>query len=126
MNRPSLLRRLVLSSILFVLIVALFPLQRQSLLGSMVRQKVAVAAIPLRTWYVGTRARATARHQVEQAWRRVQTAGQYRYTADVTQHLVPLATLTNVGRTSKQQRLYLEGEVNLPGRAMQMVVWSQG
>ena len=44
--------------------------------------------------------RFRAEDAVKQAWERAREAGSYRYTADVVQNTIPLATITNVGRTS--------------------------
>ncbi len=63
---------------------------------------------------------------IQQAWQRAKEAGAYQFSADVTQATIPLATVTNVGRTAEETRLYLEGETDLANEQMQMFLWSQG
>ena len=63
---------------------------------------------------------------VKEAWERVHAAGSYRFTADIVQTTIPLPTVTNIGRTSRQETLHLEGETDLPARTMDMRLWSQG
>jgi len=55
---------------------------------------------------------------VKAAWERAREAGSYRYTADVVQTTISLPTVTNVGRTSMQDALHIEGETNLPDRTL--------
>ncbi len=52
--------------------------------------------------------------------------GSYRFTADILQTSIPLPTLTNVGRASKQDKVHLEGETDRPGQTMSLRLWSQG
>ncbi|MFZ4662787.1 MAG: LamG-like jellyroll fold domain-containing protein, partial [Caldilineaceae bacterium] len=60
------------------------------------------------------------------AWQAAQAAGSYRFTSDVTQVTQPLATLTNVGRASRTEKLYLEGQNELAAQRMEFTLWSQG
>jgi hypothetical protein len=71
-------------------------------------------------------ARIRAEDAVKGAWERAHEAGSYRYTADIVQTTIPRPTVTNIGRTSLQDALHVEGETNLPDRTMHMVLWSQG
>ncbi|MEI2688381.1 MAG: hypothetical protein V9H69_01170 [Anaerolineae bacterium] len=75
-----------------------------------------------RAWAAPQQARAA----VMSAWRSVQTAGAYRFTADIQQELIPLPTAGNVGRGSKTQRLYLEGATDLRAETLQLALWAQG
>ncbi len=61
---------------------------------------------------------------VEQAWQRVQERGSYEFSSDVVQTTIPEATLFNIGRKSKEERLYLEGESNLQQETMNLKLWS--
>jgi hypothetical protein len=54
--------------------------------------------------------------EVQAAWRRVRESGAYHFSADIRQTTVPRSTISNVGRPSKTETLYLEGETNLPER----------
>ena len=63
---------------------------------------------------------------LETAWTRAQKAGAYTFTADIVQQSIPVASIENVGRTSKESALHLEGETNLADNALQFTLWSQG
>jgi uncharacterized repeat protein (TIGR01451 family) len=63
---------------------------------------------------------------VEQIWQRVRAAGAYDFTADIIQDVVPVASITNVGRTSERQELRIEGSTNLRTQELAMTLWSQG
>ncbi|MAT96582.1 MAG: hypothetical protein CL608_05510 [Anaerolineaceae bacterium] len=63
---------------------------------------------------------------IQQAWHRAQEAGAYQFSADVTHATIPLATVTNVGRSADRTRFYLEGETDLNNEQMQMFLWSNG
>lgn len=58
------------------------------------------------------------------AWRQVQRAGSYRFTADIHQTLTPLPTVRNVGRETKVEALHLEGETDLRAGTLGMTFWS--
>lgn len=58
------------------------------------------------------------------AWQRVQQRGSYEFSSDVVQTIVPDATLFNIGRSSREERLYLEGESNLRLATMDLKLWS--
>lgn len=63
---------------------------------------------------------------VTQAWERARATGSYRYVADIIQTTIPRPTITNVGRTSSQDELHIEGDTSLPDRTMHLQLWSQG
>jgi hypothetical protein len=69
---------------------------------------------------------ATPADPVTMAWQAARTAGSYHFTSDVTQVTLPLATLTNVGRTSRTEKLYLEGKNDLTSETMELTLWSEG
>ncbi len=71
-------------------------------------------------------ARGITPDPVTAAWNAVRAAGSYRFTSDVTQVTMPLATLTNVGRASRTEQLYLEGQNDLNAQTMEFTLWSQG
>ncbi|MEZ4869224.1 MAG: RICIN domain-containing protein [Caldilineaceae bacterium] len=60
------------------------------------------------------------------AWEQVRAAGSYQFDADVTQLTVPVAKVTNVGRTSRTEQLHLEGQTDLRAQSLQMHLWSDG
>lgn len=60
------------------------------------------------------------------AWNRARAVGAYRFSASVKQTTVPEPTVLNVGRATKTQTVYLEGETNLPDRQLRLTLWSQG
>jgi len=64
--------------------------------------------------------------EVQAAWRRAQQAGTYHFATDILQTTYPAPRVTNVGRSSRQDTLHIEGETNLPDRTMQMALWQNG
>ncbi|HNT75572.1 MAG TPA: hypothetical protein PKH77_11210, partial [Anaerolineae bacterium] len=63
---------------------------------------------------------------VTAAWERARAAGAYRYTADLVQTTIPKPLVANIGQTSRQNRVHLEGESNLPEGALSMRLWANG
>ena len=70
--------------------------------------------------------RAAAPDPVTAAWQRAKAAGNYRFTSDITQVTLPLATVANVGHTSRTDQLHLEGQNDLRARQMAFTLWSDG
>lgn len=70
--------------------------------------------------------RAAAPDPVTAAWQRARIAGNYRFTSDLTQVTLPLATIGNVGRTSRTDQLYLEGQNDLRSHQMVFSLWGDG
>ncbi len=66
----------------------------------------------------------SARDTVTQAWLAAKDQGAYHFTSDVIQVTVPEATLTNVGRRSVQEQIYLEGQTDLRDQSMTLRVWT--
>ncbi|MCZ7568703.1 MAG: hypothetical protein M5U01_08940 [Ardenticatenaceae bacterium] len=64
--------------------------------------------------------------EVQAAWRRAQQAGAYRFATEIVQTTYPAPRLTSVGRSSRVDTLYIEGETNLPEGTMQLVLWQDG
>ncbi|MCO6453542.1 MAG: hypothetical protein J5I90_22360 [Caldilineales bacterium] len=60
------------------------------------------------------------------AWQAVQQAGSYEFSSDIVQTTIPEATLTNIGRSSRQERLFLQGTSDLRQKSMQLELWSDG
>jgi hypothetical protein len=68
----------------------------------------------------------TAPDPVTAAWEKARAAGSYHFTSDVVQKIIPVASLTNVGRSSRSDALYLEGQNDLRAQTMELTLWSQG
>jgi len=60
---------------------------------------------------------------VQRAWRRAQELGNYRFVSDVAVRTLPAPALANVGRSSREERLHLEGAIDLPARSMRLSLW---
>lgn len=58
------------------------------------------------------------------AWQAAQARGAYHFESDLTQTTTPLATLTNVGKASREQRFRLEGDNNLTAQSMNLRLWA--
>jgi hypothetical protein len=69
---------------------------------------------------------APSEQAVTAAWEQARAAGSYHFTSDVTQVILPVATLGNVGRTSRTEKFYLEGQNDLTAQTLEMTLWSQG
>ena len=63
---------------------------------------------------------------VAAAWERAQEAGSYAFSADVAQTTIPLATVENVGRSSRTSRYFMEGESAPDAGTMALTLWSSG
>src|SRR4051812_11411109 len=82
----------------------------------LVGSAVALLLIPL--------AQASVRSDgVTAAWHRAGAAGSYHFTAHITQTTTPLATVTNVGRTSEEKTTRVDGQTNLPARQTNLTLW---
>lgn len=66
------------------------------------------------------------RDPVTRAWRNARAAGAYHFASDITQMTLPVAKVSNVGRTGHTDRLRLEGETDLRAKTMQMRLWPSG
>lgn len=64
--------------------------------------------------------------EVQAAWRRAQESGVYHFATGIVQTTYLAPRLANVGRSSRVESLYLEGETNLPERVMRMTLWQNG
>ncbi len=57
---------------------------------------------------------------------RARAAGSYHFTSDVVQVTTPMASVANVGRATREQRIRLEGENDLRQQSMEMRLWAGG
>jgi hypothetical protein len=71
------------------------------------------------------RSDVAAEDLIRQAWERAKESGSYGFDADITQIKRPLASVTNVGKTTKRDNFYLEGTTNLAAQSLEMTLWSQ-
>lgn len=69
---------------------------------------------------IGAASTAPDGHPVAVAWAKVQAAGAYYFDSTITQVTIPLAKLTNVGRTSRTDQLYLTGQTDLRANRLEM------
>ncbi len=63
---------------------------------------------------------------IQAAWRRAQQSGVYHYSTELIQTIYPSPALSNVGRSAQEDLLYMEGQTDLPNRAMQLTLWTKG
>ncbi len=68
----------------------------------------------------------SAEQAVRRAWEAARDAGTYQFASDVVQTTYPTPALSNVGRSLTRNELHLEGDVDLPGRALEMRLWTNG
>jgi hypothetical protein len=81
----------------------------------------ALAAAPLASR--ADSAPLTPAEAVQQAWQRARDAGTYRFSTDLTAIAYPAPTLANVGRPAREERLHMEGRVDLPARTVLLSLW---
>ncbi|MCJ7551290.1 MAG: hypothetical protein MUQ30_16570, partial [Anaerolineae bacterium] len=75
---------------------------------------------------IASSANTAADVMVERAWQKAREVGTYDYAIDIVQTSWPIPTLENVGLTSSEQRVYVEGLIDLPAETMEMKLWSEG
>src|SRR5262245_9147363 len=63
---------------------------------------------------------------VAATWRNARDAGGYSFRADVAQQVIPVANVSNVGRTSREYRYHLEGKTDLMAHSLELTLWDQG
>jgi hypothetical protein len=68
----------------------------------------------------------TPEQAVQRAWQHAQEAGVYHFASEIVQTTYPAPAVANFGRTSRQETLYLEGDVDLPAHTMGMSLWKDG
>ncbi len=64
--------------------------------------------------------------ELQNAWRRAQEAGAYHFATEIVQTTYPAPALVNVGRSSRQDTLHIEGQTNVPDRTLVMTLWKGG
>ncbi len=63
---------------------------------------------------------------VMDAWKQARSLGSYHFSAEIRQTTIPLPTVSNVGRSSVQDDVYLEGENDPHTQSMHMTLWDHG
>jgi hypothetical protein len=66
-----------------------------------------------------------ASNPVVNAWEKARAAGSYKFESDITQITIPTAKLTNVGRTSRSEQLYLSGQSDLRAKRLELELWTE-
>ncbi|MEJ5309992.1 MAG: LamG-like jellyroll fold domain-containing protein [Anaerolineae bacterium] len=64
--------------------------------------------------------------EVQAAWQRARQAGVYHFATEIVQTTHPAPKLANIGRSSRQDTLHIEGQANLPERTLLMTLWQDG
>src|SRR5215213_613859 len=77
------------------------------------------------SWWLQSNVLAAAGDPVRDAWEAARALGVYHFTSDLTQVTTPLATLSNVGSSSRQTALHLEGATDLPASTINLRLWTQ-
>ncbi|MCB0086451.1 MAG: hypothetical protein KDE54_00930 [Caldilineaceae bacterium] len=72
------------------------------------------------------RAPKSGQSDLNAVWQRVQQAGAYHFSADVTQLDTPQASVLNAGRQSRQTKLHLEGQTDISAETLHLRLWSGG
>jgi len=62
---------------------------------------------------------------VTAAWKQALAAGSYAFASDIIQQTIPVATVGNVGRSSRTEQLRMEGQTNLHEQKMALQLWSE-
>jgi subtilisin-like proprotein convertase family protein len=63
---------------------------------------------------------------VQRAWRRAVQAGAYNFRTEVVQTTYPAPVLSNVGRNSRSESIYMEGQTDVGQRQFLMTLWNEG
>ncbi len=68
----------------------------------------------------------TPMQAVQKAWARATQTGAYQFSTEIVQTTYPAATLANVGRSSRVESIYIEGQTNTAQRQFLMTLWNEG
>ncbi|HQJ10240.1 MAG TPA: tandem-95 repeat protein [Anaerolineae bacterium] len=63
---------------------------------------------------------------VQEAWARAAQAGAYQFRTEIVQTTYPAPALANVGRSSRVENVYLEGQTDTVQRQFLMTLWNEG
>ncbi len=87
---------------------------------------VCVTALLLLSLGATRMAHAVEADPVLSAWEQARAAGSYHFSSNVVQVVLPSSTIANVGRSSRTEKLYLEGESDLRSTRLEFQLWSEG
>ncbi len=93
---------------------------RQWKKGLIILAIIVVTGLFFWQWQVRT---VSAESQVQAAWQRVQRGDSYNFSADVRMNYVPLPTQSNIGRFSRSEGVFLEGQNDLHNETLQLALW---
>ncbi|MBI1293418.1 hypothetical protein GC175_00485 [bacterium] len=68
----------------------------------------------------------TAAAQVHRAWTSVQRTSNYAFAADIVMETIPLPTAGNIGRFSRTESLYAQGQNSPTEDRLEMALWGGG
>ncbi len=60
------------------------------------------------------------------AWQQANDIGEYQFITEIIQVTHPLPVLSNAGKSSQTERLYIEGGANITAETMDLKLWSEG
>jgi hypothetical protein len=63
---------------------------------------------------------------VQRAWQLAWESGAYHFATEIVQTTYPAPAVANLGRSSRQETVYIEGNVDLPMHTMLMSLWQDG
>jgi hypothetical protein len=63
---------------------------------------------------------------VDSTWQLARLSGGYTFSADIIQKTVPLPTLGNIGRSSKEYAYFVQGSTDFEDQSLEMALWSGG
>jgi len=81
---------------------------------------LALAAIP---WTIQADSPPSPEDVVRQAWQRARELGEYHFATRMEETSYPAPTVANVGKSSRKETLYIEGDVDLSQHLVQMKLW---
>ena len=84
---------------------------------------IGLLAVPI---YTQAAPSASPQADLERAWTLAQQSGRYNFTTRLVQTTHPAPSVTNVGRGSRVETVYLEGETDLAADVLVMRVWQDG
>ena len=64
--------------------------------------------------------------RIQRAWQQAQESGSYRFATQIVQTTYPAPSLANVGRSSRQETVHVEGHADLPAQTLQLALWAGG
>lgn len=63
---------------------------------------------------------------VQQAWELARSSGHYNYRSLVDQTVYPAPSVANAGRSPRQDRLAIEGDVDVFAETLNLTLWDDG